>query len=308
VLERVLLATALGALMTAQAGAQTLVREVRAAVAKKDFAQGEALIGKYQASKGVTAEMVEGLSWMGRGALAENQTDRAERYAVRTHEQSLELLKGRRLDDDNSLPIALGAAIEVEAQVLGARGARSEAVAFLQGELKTYFNTSIRTRIQKNINLLSLEGRRAPALEVSQWLGPKPAPLGELRGKPVLLFFWAHWCPDCKWQAPILARLKSEYGPKGLVMVAPTQPYGYTARGQNATPEEELKYIEQVRLKSYADLADVTAPVSEENFRSYGASTVPTLVLIDRQGVVRMYHPGQMPYEELAPRVAAAFQ
>jgi len=308
VLIRVMLVTAVGMLMVSRADAQALVREVRAAVDKKDFAQGEALIRHYQASKGVTAEMLEGLSWLGRGALAEKQPDRAESYAVETHELALGLLKSRRLDDDNSLPIALGAAIEVQAQVLGARGERGAAIAFLQGELKTYFNTSIRTRIQKNINLLSLEGRRAPALDGSQWLGPKPVALGELRGKPVLLFFWAHWCPDCKWQAPILVRLKNQYGPKGLVVVGPTQFYGYTARGQDATREEELKYIEQVRLKSYADLADMTVPVSEENFRGYGASTVPTLVLIDRQGLVRMYHPGQMPYEDLAPAVAAVLK
>lgn len=44
-------------------------------------------------------------------------------------------------------------------------------------------------------------------------------------------------------------------------------------------------------------------PVSEENFKMYGASTMPTLVLIDRQGLVRLYHPGAMSYEELAARV-----
>ena len=54
-----------------------------------------------------------------------------------------------------------------------------------------------------------------------------------------------------------------------------------------------------------ADLAEHARPVSEENFKNYGASTTPTLVLIDRQGLVRMYHPGQMPYEELAPRIEA---
>jgi len=36
-------------------------------------------------------------------------------------------------------------------------------------------------------------------------------------GKPKLLFFWAHWCGDCRAEASILARLKKEYGPKGLV-------------------------------------------------------------------------------------------
>jgi thioredoxin-related protein len=43
--------------------------------------------------------------------------------------------------------------------------------------------------------------------------------------------------------------------------------------------------------------------VSEENFRRYGASTTPTLVLIDRAGIVRLYHPGAMTYEELRARV-----
>ena len=48
--------------------------------------------------------------------------------------------------------------------------------------------------------------------------------------------------------------------------------------------------------------------VSEENFNKYGASTVPTLVLIDRSGIVKMYHPGGLTYEELRPRVEALFR
>jgi hypothetical protein len=38
-------------------------------------------------------------------------------------------------------------------------------------------------------------------------------------------------------------------------------------------------------------------------FRNYGVSTTPTIVLIDRRGIVRLYHPGAMTYDELAPRV-----
>jgi hypothetical protein len=49
----------------------------------------------------------------------------------------------------------------------------------------------------------------------------------------------------------------------------------------------------------------MAVPVSEENFKSWGCSTTPTLALIDRGGVVRLYHPGRMSYEELAPKVAA---
>ena len=46
-------------------------------------------------------------------------------------------------------------------------------------------------------------------------------------------------------------------------------------------------------------------PVSEENFKSYGASTMPTVVLVDRAGMVRLYHPGQMTLEQIEPHIKA---
>ena len=87
------------------------------------------------------------------------------------------------------------------------RGDRSSAVYFLQRELETYRDSSIHKRIQKNINLLSLEGQPAPPLESSESLGPPVPGFDQLKGKVVLLFFWAHWCPDCKAQGPIIAKL-----------------------------------------------------------------------------------------------------
>jgi thiol-disulfide isomerase/thioredoxin len=186
--------------------------------------------------------------------------------------------------------------------VLNQRGETSEAVRFLKTELKRFYNTSIRTRIQKNINLLSLEGKPAPALEMKTYLGPKPQALSALKGKPLLLFFWAHWCGDCKQQAPVLARLASEFGPQGLTIVGPTQRYGYVAGGEEAGPAKETPYIDSVRKGFYGSLP-MTVPVSEENFKNYGCSTTPTLALVDRQGIVRLYHPGRMTYEELLPKV-----
>jgi thioredoxin-related protein len=45
--------------------------------------------------------------------------------------------------------------------------------------------------------------------------------------------------------------------------------------------------------------------VSNESFASYGSSTTPTIVLVDRDGVVRLYHPGQMTRGELEPHIRA---
>jgi thiol-disulfide isomerase/thioredoxin len=277
----------------------SVVTDVETAMSHGNFPLAEAILQSYRSKSGVTPEFLEALSWLARGDLITRQFDQADARAKDTEQLAIEALAKRNLDAEPHLPTALGAAIEVEAQVLTANGDRTGALALLRKDLAAYRNTSIRTRIQKNINLLTLEGRPAPALEEREYLGAKPAPLAALRGKPVLLFFWAHWCPDCKQEEHILAAITREYSAKGLVLIAPTQHYGYVANGEEAGPAAELKYIEQVRHQYYADLLAAPAPLSEANFRNYGASTTPTLVLIDRHGIVRLYHPGAMTLDEL---------
>ena len=139
-----------------------LVGDVRASIAAGDFARGERQIAEYRQAKGATPEMILALSWLGRGAQAARNWSAAERYAAETRELALAALNTRALDAEKQLPLALGASIEVHAHALAAGGARTEAVAFLQEELKRWHTTSIRTRIQKNINLLSLEGVQRP--------------------------------------------------------------------------------------------------------------------------------------------------
>ena len=280
-----------------------LVPEVRASIAAGDFARAEGAIASYRKQAGVTPEMLFAHSWLGRGALAAKAFDKADAYAAETRKLVLEELKKRPLDAEPQAPLALGASIEVQSHAMAGRNARSEAVLFLNQELKRWYNTSIRTRIQKNLHLLSLEGKPAPPLVTTQYLGARPVPITGLKGKAVLVFFWAHWCADCKQQAPVLTRLLKEYGPKGLVVVGPTQHYGYVAGGLEAPRDQELKYIAETRNRFYSDL-EMTVPVSEENFKRWGSSSSPTVVLIDRAGLVRLYNPGAMSYEQLAPLVA----
>lgn len=285
-------------------GKRDIIAEVRALIAKSDFDTAEKTLRAFAKDKGWTPDALEAISWMGRGNLAANRLDEASRFAYETERLSLAALEKRQLDAEPHLPIALGAALEVQAQVLAQQGQRGEGVRLLERNLAEFGKTSIRARLAKNLNLLSLEGKPAPAYETSEWVGQKPPTLASLKGKPVLLFFWAHWCPDCKAMAATLAELQSAYADSGLTIVAPTQRYGYVAKRAPAEPSVEMPYIGQV-LKEFYGNVKMTVPVSADSFANYGSSTTPTVVVIDREGIVRLYHPGQMTKAELEPQIQA---
>ncbi len=285
-----------------------LVGDVQTRLAQNSFSAAESELRTYKAEHGVTPEYLEALSWMARSASSTNQWDQAAAYATETRrlsEQQLTAAK-RKLDAEPHLPVALGAAYEVLAQGMAEKGQHAKAVSLLRSALARYGNTSIRARLQKNLNLLALLGQPAPPLQVTQYLGPKPPALASLKGSPVLLFFWAHWCVDCKAEVPVIARLRQEFAPQGLVVIGPTQLYGYAAQGADAAPAQERAYIESVRQRYYAALHDMPVPLSQQNFNAYGASTTPTLVVLNRAGLVAMYHPGAISYDELRSAVQKA--
>ena len=297
--------------LAAQAPAQVpaqppnLIQQVRAVINEGDLVGAEAVASAYRKEKGVTPEYLEAFSWLGRGALADKKYDEAEQYALDTYDRCLDALKTRKMDDEPRLPIAIGAAIEVRAQVQAARGNRSEAVYFLRREADTYRDTSILQRINKNINLLSLEGQPAFEIASTEALSGSSPTLASLKGRPVVLFLWAHWCPDCKAMSPILDEMRTTYAATGLTIVSPTQRYGYVAKRASAPPDQELAYIKQIRQEFYPWMAENTVPVSGDVFMRYGVSTTPTLVFINRDGTVKLYHPGQMTKEQIEPVIKA---
>jgi thiol-disulfide isomerase/thioredoxin len=312
-MRKLLLALAVfGTLTTsfmARAQSSPIVAQIERNVAQGDMAGAKQTLEQYRTALGVTSDYLEALSWVGRGELARRNFAAALENAREVRELALAQLKHRKLDADASLPTALGASIEVQAQAAAADGRRDEAVTFLRAELNHWRDTSIYPRIRKNLNLLTMTGKAAPPLDVSHWIGDrKPRTLAQYAGHPVLLFFWAHWCADCKVEVAAIRKIREEYGPRGLEVVAPTQHYGYIAGGQEATPEVETPYIRDVFAKYYSRIGAIDAPLSEQNFQVYGVSTTPTVVLIDRHGLVRLYNPGRISYEQLAAKVQPLLQ
>jgi thiol-disulfide isomerase/thioredoxin len=275
---------------------------VQLALQHGDLASATALVTQYRHLNGDTPEALEALAWVARGELAAGDIAQAAKDADEIESKARAALGFRKLDAEPHLPLALGAAYQVKAELLERAHKPAEAIQLLRSALRTWRGTSLEDRLQKNINLLTLEGKPVPLIRETQWIGAKPAPESTWRGKVVLLFFWAHWCADCKAEAPIIAHLATEFEPKGLIVVAPTRLYGYTADEEHAAPAKETAFIQKVFEKYYSMIPKIQVPLDDTNFDRFGASTTPTIVLVDRHGIVKLYHPGVM--EEAALRAA----
>lgn len=109
--------------------------------------------------------------------------------------------------------------------------------------------------------------------------------LGELRGKVVMLNFWASWCKPCREEMPLLEKIHLRY-----------ESLGFTVLGINIENKHDdvKKYLADIKV-SFPVLYDTTNKVSE----LYSISAMPTTIIIDRDGNMRFMHKGYKPgYEE----------
>ncbi len=280
--------------MTANAAGE-LVRIVRNKLSAGDLASGAQAAEDYKRQNGVDAEYLDALGWLARGAEMLNQPDAAAVYVAELR---------REIREEKSEWLSpLGAAIEVEGKLRAKRDGRGSAISFLESEYARAKDIGLRARIRKNINLLSLEGQPAPELSVGDFIGPQPASFASLKGKPVLLFLWAHWCGDCKAQAASLARVTEKFKSQGLVVMAPTRYYGTGEQNKNVPPAEEKTHMAKVWKDAYPGLESVPIVIDTDAMIRYGVSATPTFALIDRKGVVRMYAPTRLSEAELSKRI-----
>ncbi len=202
--------------------------------------------------------------------------------------------------DDEAIKSLKGAhsayfAIE-KADLLADMGKKAEGLALLK-DLQKEYKDDPRTleRVQSKMNLLRLVGKKAPSLKIDVWLDSDPIRLSQLRGKVVLLDFWAPWCAPCRAMFPHLKKLYKEYHDKGLVIIGVTRYYGiFNQLGQNLrniSQQQELQWIE--KFKKHYEIPFPYAVASKEkgamNASDYGVGGIPHMVLIGKKGRVRIY-------------------
>jgi len=150
------------------------------------------------------------------------------------------------------------------------RGARHFAAALA-------FVLAFGTGLGASVGTAATPSGKAPDFALSTLAGPNLR-LREQRGKVVLVNFWATWCGPCRIEMPHLSRLYEKY-----------QPAGFQLLGVNIDddPNQAAGLATKLGLR-FPVLLDTDKKVS----RLYDLSTMPSTVLIDRDGKVRYVHRG----------------
>ncbi len=124
---------------------------------------------------------------------------------------------------------------------------------------------------------LSTAGMGAAAPDLPQ-AAPRWPVLEDLRGKVVLVDFWASWCSPCLQSFPWMNQLQQEHGGQGLVIVA------VNLDQDRALADAFLQKVPARFRIEYDQAGDLA--------RKFGVQAMPTSFLVDRNGQVRIRHTG----------------
>jgi peroxiredoxin len=116
-------------------------------------------------------------------------------------------------------------------------------------------------------------GKAAPDFSLKS-LDGKVIRLSELRGKVVVLDFWATWCHACKEAAPALEGLYEKYRERGLLILGITLDTGYGA-------EDNVRTFVKMHNQNYPILWD-----DKKTSKAYGAIKIPITYVLDRNLVI----------------------
>ena len=127
-------------------------------------------------------------------------------------------------------------------------------------------------------------GNLAPDFQL-QTLSGESVSLSGLRGKSVLLNFWATWCGPCKFEMPFLQQINDTWSSKGLVVL-------------EVDVGEKLDVVQKYMTDNNLSMTVAMDTDMKVTSKSYLIGAIPTTFLIDKDGVIRYKMVGAFPNAE----------
>ncbi len=171
-----------------------------------------------------------------------------------------------------------------------AKGDKEKTVEALEKALADLKDEKYKKRLQGTLKQLKMVNAPAPDFPAKDWINTKKVKgIADLKGKVVILDFFAPWCPPCRKVIPVLAECYEKYKSKGLVVVGYTKLYGSYKDDEinkGKVPAEEEKNLIKGFIKRFKMTFPVAIAENSDAFDAYGVSGIPTLVMIDKDGNV----------------------
>ena len=152
----------------------------------------------------------------------------------------------------------------------------------------------LEARMEAASRHLDLIGEVAPEFNFTRALNTGPGlTLASLRGKVVLIDFWATWCAPCMEAWPSLARLRDRWQDQGFEILSITSLQGGVGAEKGLTPEREMELTANL-IQDHGVTWPVLFSDRSVNDPEYGAVTLPSYVLINRSGQVDRIFVGEL--------------
>ena len=179
---------------------------------------------------------------------------------------------------------------------------------FLQKALDLENEPAMKLSLESELRQLSLLDQPPPPLPAETWFQSQPLTLAELKGKVVVIDFWAPWCNPCRQVMPSLLEQYEKNRDKGLLVIGYTRLYGRYSddleKRNTVSAGEELALI-----KKYLARNKISYPVAVagegSGFDTYSVTAIPTMVFLDRRGKVAYIKTGSGTIKQIQDMIAS---
>lgn len=160
--------------------------------------------------------------------------------------------------------------------------------------------SSLRSRIEAALKIEKMIGTEAPEIDASHFVAQSPVTMSDLRGKVVLIDFWAIWCGPCIATFPHLIDWHEKYADRGLVILGATRFYNYKwddeagrpVRGDQVSEDDEIAMLENFRQLHKLHHGFFITPADSDYQKKFNVTGIPQAVLIDKSGKIALVRIG----------------